>query len=406
MDAHERRALPEGWEWKRLGEVCEKPEYGYTTSAKPQGNEPLFLRTTDISNGEICWQSVPFCSEPPIDEERYSLKDGDILVARAGSVGASIVIRNPPRSIFASYLIRFRPRNELNPSYAGFFLKSEMYWSQLGSKTAGTTLPGVNATNLAKVKIPLPPLPTQRRIVSILEKAEETKRLRAQAGELTDRLLQSVFLEMFGDPVKNPKGWIVKRANELTFDKSSIICGPFGSQLKIGEYVEEGIPVLGIDNVAVNKFVWAKPKNITRKKYEQLNAFSVRPEDILITRTGTVGRTCVIPKIFGDSVIGPNLLKVTLDKDIMLPEVFATSLSYFPSMIEQIQNLSPGATVPVFNTKNLKALKIVVPPLPLQQKFARIVEKIESMRQSQNQSKQQIEDLFSALMQKAFRGEI
>lgn len=87
-----------------------KPEYGYTTSAKPDGTGPLFLRTTDISNGEIHWQSVPFCAEPPIDEEHYSLKDGDIVVARAGSVGASVVIRNPPRSIFASYPDSFSPK--------------------------------------------------------------------------------------------------------------------------------------------------------------------------------------------------------------------------------------------------------------------------------------------------------
>ena len=159
--------LPIDWVWKKLGDVCEKSEYGYTTSAKSDGEGPLFLRTTDISNGKIHWDTVPFCAEPPLDEERYRLKDGDILIARAGSVGAAVVIKNPPRSVFASYLIRFRPREELNPLYAGFFLKSNLYWSQLGNKMAGSTLPGVNATNLSKVRIPLPPsLPRRKSLPS------------------------------------------------------------------------------------------------------------------------------------------------------------------------------------------------------------------------------------------------
>lgn len=101
-------ALPKGWRWERLGDVCHPSQYGWTTSASSSGRVK-FVRTTDISSGMIDWGSVPYCMEAPDNIDRYTLSGGDILISRAGSVGKSFLVKDPEPSVFASYLIRFRP---------------------------------------------------------------------------------------------------------------------------------------------------------------------------------------------------------------------------------------------------------------------------------------------------------
>ena len=188
-------------------------------------------------------------------------------------------------------------------------------------------------------------------------------------------------------------------------DKNSIKCGPFGSQLKIGEYVSKGVPVYGIDNVQVNKFITAKPKFITNDKYKELGAFRVKKNDLLISRTGTVGRTCLAPDN-EKAVIGPNLLKVRVLNESLSPEFLSYSFNYSTSIIKQIKMFSPGATVAVYNTGNLKKLKILLPPISLQKQFAERIQVIEKQKAQAEASLAQAEDLFNSLLQRAFKGEL
>lgn len=158
--------LPGGWVWARLGEVCLDPQYGWTTSAISKGSLHL-LRTTDITSGNIDWSTVPFCKEEPPEKEKYLLKDGDIIISRAGSVGYSHLIKNPKEAVFASYLIRFRPL--IDEKYLACFIKSPLYWDSISEKSLGIAIPNVNASKLKQIQIPLPPLPEQHRIVTIIE---------------------------------------------------------------------------------------------------------------------------------------------------------------------------------------------------------------------------------------------
>lgn len=253
--------------------------------------------------------------------------------------------------------------------------------------------------------VKVPPLDQQKKIAAILDAADEyrqkTKALIAKYDELT----QSLFLDMFGDFVENPKGFDQGLLGDILPEKNSIKCGPFGSQLKIGEFVEKGIPVYGIDNVQANKFLEAKPKFITDKKYEDLNAFNVLKNDVLISRTGTVGRTCLAPDVL-KAVIGPNLLKVRIQNNSFTPQFLAYAFNYSSSIIRQIEMFSPGATVAVYNTGNLKKLKVVVPPLSLQNQFTQRVQAIEAQKAQAEESLSKAEDLFNSLLQRAFKGEL
>src|SRR5688572_29712780 len=128
--------LPQGWSAATLGDICSKPQYGWTCRAAKTGNV-RYVRTTDISNGGIDWASVPYCEDVPEDIEKYRVRANDILVSRAGSVGVSFRVADVPHdAVFASYLIRFKPLSGIPPKYVEFFLRSEAYWRSISDFTA------------------------------------------------------------------------------------------------------------------------------------------------------------------------------------------------------------------------------------------------------------------------------
>ena len=159
--------LPDGWTWTTLGEISQPPQYGWTTSAQNRGKLRL-LRTTDITSGSIDWEAVPFCQKEPDDKKKYLLKDGDIVISRAGSVGFSCLIKGPKQAVFASYLIRFRPVI-IDELFLFYFLQSPAYWRAISESKLGIAVQNVNATKLKKIILPIAPLPEQRRIVAKIE---------------------------------------------------------------------------------------------------------------------------------------------------------------------------------------------------------------------------------------------
>lgn len=162
--------LPESWVKSSIGFICTKPQYGWTTSAVKEGQIRL-LRTTDISKKQINWSTVPFCAVLPENVDQYLLKDGDIVVSRAGSVGFSYLLSIVPFNvIFASYLIRFRPYSVIDGKYVSYYLQSPLYWESIGQLSAGIAVQNVNASKLSSIELPIAPLPEQHRIVEEIEK--------------------------------------------------------------------------------------------------------------------------------------------------------------------------------------------------------------------------------------------
>lgn len=159
--------LPDGWEWAYLSTISKKIHYGYTASAEKNGNAK-FLRITDIQNNNVNWDTVPFCNLSTERLEGLKLTNGDIVVARTGgTIGKSFHIDNlSETAVFASYLIRVQLITENNSLFFKYFLESEEYWRQLDKLSGGTGQPNVNATNLGKIIVPVPPINEQRKIVA------------------------------------------------------------------------------------------------------------------------------------------------------------------------------------------------------------------------------------------------
>ncbi len=163
--------IPKHWKLSTLGAECTKPQYGWTASAKPTGSVKL-LRTTDLTNGPLTWESVPFCSDVPEDVVKYRVEPDDIFISRAGSVGVSVHVKHidaESPSVFASYLIRIRAKENLMPEFLAIFLQSPEYWQQIRDLSAGATMANINAPKIQSIVIPIPPLDEQCRIVEILD---------------------------------------------------------------------------------------------------------------------------------------------------------------------------------------------------------------------------------------------
>ena len=162
--------IPESWCWMRLSEICSNIHYGYTASASSKGIHKL-LRITDIQNNKVSWNDVPFCSLSEKEAENYTLKKGNIVIARTGgTIGKSFLINNiQEQSVFASYLIRIVLLSHVYEKYISYYLNSPFYWEQLRSYSMGTGQPNVNSVSLGCLFIPLPPLSEQKRIVQKIE---------------------------------------------------------------------------------------------------------------------------------------------------------------------------------------------------------------------------------------------
>ena len=159
------------WRIVKLREVAESIQYGHTASSSKEEVGPRFLRITDIQDRNVDWGSVPFCEVPKKQIPKYLLGKGDLLFARTGAtVGKSFLITTEiPVSVFASYLIRVRVTDEVDPRFVYYFFQSSDYWNQISESSAGIGQLNVNGTKLAALRLPLPPLPEQRRIVARIE---------------------------------------------------------------------------------------------------------------------------------------------------------------------------------------------------------------------------------------------
>ena len=194
--------IPNSWEWVRIGDISDKPRYGYTASAKEIGNVK-FLRITDIQGNKVNWDNVPFCTITQDKLNSLLLKVNDVLIARTGgTVGKSFVIRDQVDSaVFASYLIRLRLLDDRIVPFISEFLKSPLYWTSITNNVSGTGQPNINATKLTNIICPLPPLKEQQRIITRIEKLmplvdeyeKAYNRLKSIDNGFNDKMKQSIL---------------------------------------------------------------------------------------------------------------------------------------------------------------------------------------------------------------------
>lgn len=372
---------PEGWQEVELGNVCEVKKGSSITKTKiTEGNIPV------IAGGQ----------QPAYYHSIANRMGETITVSGSGAYAGFVAYYNEP--IFASDCSTIRASSkEILLRYAFYFLKGKQ--RTIYELQRGIAQPHVYPNDLAKIKIPLPPLETQKKIVSILEKAERLKKKRGEADKLTQEYLKSVFYEMFGDPIRNEKGWQVKRLEELSI-KTQI--GPFGTQLHEEDYIENGIPLINPRHINDGRIEIDLKQTIAKEKYEPLSNYHLKKGDVIMGRRGEMGRCALITSKEDGWLCGTGSLFIRPNEN--LNSYYLIFVLRSSSFVRKLENDALGVTMMNLNMTTVNNLIIPFPPLPLQQKFASIVKEIESMKEQQKHSKEQIDELFNVLMQKAFSG--
>ena len=255
--------VPEGWAWSRLGTISSAIQYGLSNSAEAQGSHKL-LRITDIQDGTVNWDNVPFTTTT--DPDTYLLKTGDIVFARTGAtVGKSFLITETPfPAVYASYLIRIRLIGDLPSEYIYQFFNSACYWSQITDKSVGVGQPNCNGTSLKELFIPLPPLNEQVKIIPIvetlldyvkrigLERTELLSILSATKSKILDLAIRGQLVPQ--NPDDEPASVLLER---IRAEKEELI-----KQGKIKRDKKESIIFKGEDNSYYEKFSDGKCRSI------------------------------------------------------------------------------------------------------------------------------------------------
>lgn len=295
-----------------------------------------------------------------------------------------------------------KDERKLNSEFLYYALQSATYG---GSNQAvmGKTL---NSKSLAEIEIPLPPLDDQIRIAHLLGKVEGLIAQRKQHLQQLDDLLKSVFLEMFGDPVRNEKGWDKTQFFELLDDIES----GKSPKCEARQAESDAWGVLKLGAVTRCKFDETENKALPNDVSPSVRD-EVKAGDLLFSRKNTYELVAACAYVFStrSKLLMPDLIfRFVFKQGAEINPIFMWQLLTCDSQRKAIQSLAAGAagSMPNISKANLKTVLLPIPPLPLQNKFAVIVEKVESIKSRYQQSLSDLESLYGALSQQAFKGEL
>lgn len=296
-----------------------------------------------------------------------------------------------------------RPKNGTDGRYL-----FHMVWNPHFREAAAKNMTGsagqkrVPASFLESYKAPFPPLSEQKRIAAILDKADELRAKRRAALAELDQLTQSIFLDMFGDPVTNPKGWKSARLADCT---ERIQIGPFGSLLHQEDYVVGGVPLVNPMHIKESCIVPDKEQTVTKRKHAELSLYHLNCGDVIMGRRGEMGRCAIVTPEHAGLLCGTGSLFITPKRDVTTTTYLFTVLSN-QSMKKRLESFSLGATLPNLNRTIIEELVVPLPALSVQERFADHLTTVKALKGYYLASREQIDVLFASLQNRAFRGEL
>lgn len=392
--------------FERLSELIEDRITG-EWGQEPSSTGVKVIRTTNFTNeGKLDLSNVV---ERDIDEKkvtRKSLRKGDIIIEKSGGgptqpVGRVVFfdIDSNEKYLCNNFTTILRSKRELVDSkyllYQMLYLHKSGRTKKYQNKTTG--IHNLNLDKYLQERIPLPPLPDQLHIANLLSKAESLIAQRKESIRLLDEYLKSTFLEMFGDPVRNEKGWEIINCENL-FDMK------LGKMLSAKNYSGNNLyPYLRNVNVKWGEVELGDLKKMDFTETEVFN-YSLKVGDILVCEGGEVGRTAILKEDLINHCYQNALHRLRIkDKSRICAEYFYW-LMYIGVNKGLIRKHTISVTIAHFTMEKFKRLKIPVPTLKDQLHFAQIAEGTEALKSQFQESLQEFENLYGSLSKRAFRG--
>ena len=417
--------IPEDWKWVKLGEACE-----IVSGNTPKGLELIsnkgeyqFYKVSDMNLvGNEVKMNVSNLKLTLEEINKLKVKvypKGTVIFPKRG--GAILTNKKRVLSQDASFdlnVMGILPNDKISSPFL-------FYWIQkldLSKIYDGSNVPQINNKNVAPLDFPFPPKPTQHAIVSKIEELfseldKGIENLRTAQQQLKT-YRQSVLKWAFEGKLTNknmkegelPNEWKWVSIEFLLSDKKrGMGTGPFGTMLKKSEHQKSGVPVLGIENIGEGVFQMPNKIFVTDEKAIELKNFRVKENDIIISRSGTVGEICLLPKKMENSIISTNLIRVSLNLEIINPKYFVY-LFQGGKVRQQVFDLCKGSSRAFLNQTILNSLDF--PYCSIEEQNT-IIQEIESrlsvadiMEDSITESLQEAEALRQSVLKKAFEGRL
>jgi len=379
----------------RLGEVAAFVS-GYAFASErfgETGDLPL-ARIRDVDRGQSeTYYAGPF-------EEKFVIGNGDLLIAMDGDF--RVGYWRGGQALLNQRVCRAIPEeSDLDLQYLGYALPREL--QRIQDRTSFVTVKHLSVKQLRALKIPLPPLPEQRRIAAILDKADAVRRKRQQTLDLADQFLRSAFLNLFGDPVINPKRWPAKKLEGFADVRSGVTKGR-----KLGDAETISVPYMRVANVQDETLDLSDIKEIEIRP-DELEKFRLCEGDLLLTEGGDpdkLGRGSVWTGEIDPCVHQNHIFSVRIDRTVADPYYLSALIgsAYGKRHFLRIGKQTTG--IATINKTQLRAFPALLPPIELQQRYATIVARYEGSFDRLTRILSTHERLFSSLSQRAFRGEL
>ena len=338
---------------------------------------------------------------------RQLVQTGDILVStvRPNLNGVAMVNSSLNGATASTGFCVLRPDKEkLDGSYLFHWVKSLEFISDMIRKATGASYPAVSDRIVLESKIPIPPIAEQKRIAAILDKAEELRSLRRKALAELDAIVQSIFLEMFGDPVTNPKGW----ASTIALGEAADIVSGITKGRKLNGKATREVPYLAVVNVQDKVLNLDILKTIEASE-DEINRYRLQKNDLLLTEGGDpdkLGRGTLWNEEIIECIHQNHIFRVRLTSADIHPLFLNWIIGSQRGKKYFLKSAKQTTGIASINMTQLKGFPLLLPPLSLQQEFARRVEAIDRLKATQRESLAQLDALFASLQHRAFQGEL
>lgn len=377
--------MRKGWEYKKLGEVATYINgYAFKPDQWKESGTPI-VRIQNLNN-----ENAPYNYYDGEVPDKVKIQNGDLLISWSASLGA--YIWHGGNAFLNQHIFKVAfDKTDIDKFFLKYAVTSKL--AAMAEQVHGATMKHIVKKDFDNTQIPYPPLSTQLAIVSELDKINELIRLKKEQLKDFDNLAQSLFYEMFGDPVENEKGWEVKKLNEIVSDNCSISYGI----VQPGDGVENGVPV--VRPVDMTKtFVSRKGlKNTTKEISDSYKRTILKGNEILMCVRGTTGLiSMATPELQGCNVtrgIAPIECGPTCDKWFVFYQILN------PAIQHHIAEYTRGIALKQINMKDVRNIPLCLPPLPLQRLFAQRIEQIEREKSEVQKSIQDLETLLASRMQ-------
>ena len=364
------------------------------------------LRANNIQEQGLVLDDFVYVPESKISEKQRILAGDVIIAASSGSislVGKAASAKEDINAGFGAFCKILRPNTELvDPRYFANYFQTQKYRQIISNLAAGANINNLKNEHLDDLKIPLPPLAEQRRIASILDQADELRQKRQQAIEKLDQLLQATFIDMFGDPVSNPKGWDLVKVGDIVDEFIG------GKNIECPDESDSDYKILKVSAVT-SKVYKPNESKFAPNTFEPNPLAIVEKGDLLFSRANTtelVAATAYVWETPENIVLPDKLWKFSISDESKVNKLYLWDLFKNIEFRNELSKLSSGTSGSMKNISKgkLNELKMPLPPKELQDKFAEFSTKLWEQIKTFQQSSYSLDSLFNSLQNQAFSG--